>query len=176
MTPDLPQRILAAIEATEQLDAPRLGARVLLLNAEDRVLLVHARDPQDADHHWWELPGGGVEPDEKPTDAACREVAEETGIVLPRVDRHLWTRESRFHYMGRDHHRIDLVFLARVADAAPTVALQPTENEKAGVIERRWWTAADLHKCADKVLPANLAGLLDDVLAGTLSDKPLIID
>jgi len=155
---------------------PRLGARVLLLDTNDRVLLVHARDPQDPDHRWWELPGGGVDPGEEPADAARREVAEETGIVLPRVDRHLWTRESRFHYMGRDHHRIDLVFLARTAEAAPTIELQPTENERAGVIERRWWTAAELHGCADKLLPANLPDLLDDVLTGALDDAPLFLD
>ncbi|MGH3871434.1 MAG: hypothetical protein ACRDSR_07970 [Pseudonocardiaceae bacterium] len=35
---------------------PRIGARVLLLDAADRVLLIHALDPQDPGHHWWELP------------------------------------------------------------------------------------------------------------------------
>lgn len=32
--------------------APRLGARVLLLDPLDRVLLIHARDPDDPGHHW----------------------------------------------------------------------------------------------------------------------------
>jgi hypothetical protein len=32
--------------------APRLGARVLLLDPFDRVLLIHARDPDDPSHHW----------------------------------------------------------------------------------------------------------------------------
>lgn len=155
---------------------PRLGARVLLLDAADRVLLIHACDPHDRGHDWWELPGGGLDEGEEPADAARRELTEETGIVLPHVDRHLWTRESRFHYMGRAHHRVDFVFLARVADATPTVELQPTENEKAGLIGRRWWTAADLHRCPDKLLPANLADLVDGVLAGTLGEAPLFID
>jgi hypothetical protein len=39
--------------------ALRVGARVLLLNRDDEVLLIHARDPHDPGHHWWELPGGG---------------------------------------------------------------------------------------------------------------------
>jgi 8-oxo-dGTP pyrophosphatase MutT (NUDIX family) len=45
----------------------RIGARVLLLNRDDEVLLIHARDPDAPAHHWWELSGGGKEPGEKST-------------------------------------------------------------------------------------------------------------
>ncbi|SES47970.1 NUDIX domain-containing protein [Actinokineospora terrae] len=45
---------------------PRIGARVLLLDPADRVLLIHALDPTDPDHHWWELPGGGLDDGEDP--------------------------------------------------------------------------------------------------------------
>ncbi|SDK86474.1 ADP-ribose pyrophosphatase YjhB, NUDIX family [Lentzea albidocapillata subsp. violacea] len=152
---------------------PRIGARVLLLDAHDRVLLIHACDPHDRGHDWWELPGGGLDEGEEPVDAARREVAEETGIVLPALGRKLWIRESRFHYKGRNHHRIDHVFLARATDMAPKVALKPTENEKAGLIERRWWSAAELRECTDKLLPAQLPTLLDDLLTGVLSTTPL---
>lgn len=152
---------------------PRIGARVLLLDANDRVLLIHACDPHDRSHDWWELPGGGLDDGEEPVDAARREVAEETGIVLPALGRKLWIRESRFHYKGGDHHRIDHVFLARATNTAPKVALKPTENEKAGLIERRWWSAAELRECTDKLLPAQLPTLLDDLLTGVLSTTPL---
>lgn len=42
----------------------------------------------------WELPGGHVEPGERPEDAAAREVAEETGFHIGpvrRVGRYTWT-------------------------------------------------------------------------------------
>ena len=29
----------------------RIGARVLLLDHDDRVLLIHAKDPHEPDHH-----------------------------------------------------------------------------------------------------------------------------
>jgi len=154
---------------------PRIGARVLLLNADNQVLLIHARDPNDPDHHWWELPGGGLDDGETLTDAARREVAEESGLLLDTIGRKLWTRESRFHYRGRDHHRIDHVFLAHITDHTPQTPPRPTANERAGLIERRWWDQADLQQCTDKLLPAELATLLRDLLENRFSPAPLAL-
>ena len=154
---------------------PRIGARVLLLDPADRVLLIHALDPTDPDHHWWELPGGGLDNGEDLRAAACRELAEESGITLTTLGPKLWVRESRFRYKGRDHHRVEHVFLRRTPTTSPQIAPKPTENEKAGMIERRWWSADELRQCPDKLLPAALPGLLDDLLANRLSSTPLTI-
>ncbi|MCG8924991.1 NUDIX domain-containing protein [Lentzea sp. CC55] len=99
--------------------APCIGAWVLLLDARDHVLLIHACDPHDRHHHWWEVPGGGLKQDEQPEDAAVREVAEEIGLIIPSLGQKLWIRESRSHYKGRDHHRQDHVLLRRITDAVP---------------------------------------------------------
>lgn len=74
---------------------------------------------------------------------------------------------------ARSHHRIDHVFLGQITDTAPKVALKPTENEKVELIERRWWSAAELRRTTDKLLPASLPSLAGDLLAGTLSTTPL---
>ena len=54
-----------------------LGAFAIIPDSQGRVLLCHRRD-MDA----WNLPGGGVEPGELPTEAVIREVREETGLQI----------------------------------------------------------------------------------------------
>lgn len=58
-----------------------LSAFAIVLDWRNRILLAHRRDMD-----LWDLPGGGLEPDELPTEAAIRETKEETGLDV-RVDR-----------------------------------------------------------------------------------------
>jgi ADP-ribose pyrophosphatase YjhB (NUDIX family) len=55
----------------------QLGAFCIISNDSGHVLLSHRRDLDV-----WNLPGGGVEQDETPWDAAVREVSEETGLEV----------------------------------------------------------------------------------------------
>jgi 8-oxo-dGTP pyrophosphatase MutT (NUDIX family) len=109
------------------------------------------------------------------TTAHEREIAEETGLVLGKIGRKLWTRESRFTYRGREHHRFDHVYLARTDCDVPQVALRHTANERAGLIERRWWPAAALSRCTDKLLPAELADLLQTLLDDRFPTTPVVL-
>jgi ADP-ribose pyrophosphatase YjhB (NUDIX family) len=50
---------------------------VMVLDAKERLLLV-----RDAGTGLWATPGGAVDPDEDPADAAVREMWEETGLLV----------------------------------------------------------------------------------------------
>lgn len=68
----------------------------------------------------WLPPGGHVEPDEVPDDAAVREVLEETGVAIELIgDRALPIDEPRqlvrprgiqLERIGTDHEHIDLIY------------------------------------------------------------------
>ncbi len=51
----------------------------------------------------------------------------------------------------------------------PTTQTTPTDNERAGLLGRRWWSHAELSECRDKLLPPVLPTLLGEILAGQLT-------
>jgi 8-oxo-dGTP pyrophosphatase MutT (NUDIX family) len=63
-----------------------MGAAVLFTDTGGRVLLV---EPTYKDY--WEVPGGAVDADESPYDAAVREVKEELGCPSHPVGCWWWT-------------------------------------------------------------------------------------
>ncbi|MFP3942842.1 MAG: NUDIX domain-containing protein [Alphaproteobacteria bacterium] len=92
-------RIYAALmTALRALHKPvTLGVRVLVEDAEGRVLLVrHTYLPG------WYLPGGGIKPRETLHQAAVRELAEETGILARETPR-LFAAYTNFHQSKSDH-------------------------------------------------------------------------
>lgn len=50
----------------------RKVARVVLLDPQDRILLLHGYEPEDPSETWWFTPGGGVEGDESREEAALQ--------------------------------------------------------------------------------------------------------
>ncbi|MEZ4667609.1 MAG: NUDIX domain-containing protein [Anaerolineae bacterium] len=62
---------------------PKLAVATLILKDDSVLLVKRACDPMKG---YWALPAGFVEWNEDPTDAACRECMEETGLVV-QIDR-----------------------------------------------------------------------------------------
>lgn len=80
----------------------RKVSRVVLLDPQDRILLLHGHEPDDPADDWWFTPGGGLEGDETREEAALRELAEETGITAADVELGpvLWRRTCSFPFAG----------------------------------------------------------------------------
>ncbi|MCL2609412.1 MAG: NUDIX domain-containing protein [Treponema sp.] len=104
----------------------------------------------------WLPPGGHVEPDELPTDAALREILEETGIAAEIIDtgrkldlrdNHCRELEMPFTILLEDiegnglHNHIDLVFLCR----ALNFELKPRKEEVGGI---GWFSPAEIRELA----------------------------
>ncbi|MEV4640175.1 NUDIX domain-containing protein [Actinoplanes sp. NPDC049548] len=122
----------------------RPAARIVCLDADGRVLLLHWRDPHDG-HDVWEPPGGGLDPGENHLQAARRELAEETGLDPAAVLDHSVEVERDFVWKGRHFAGPERFFLARFPDARPALArdglLADEQQELAG---HAWVAIADL--------------------------------
>lgn len=144
----------------------RRSTRVLLLDGDDRMLLLHHQMGQRI---FWLPPGGGIEGDETPAQAAVREVAEETGIILDEISHCIWTRHStQFEYF----------FVARVASGTPVVTdLNSDAHELATLRGHRWWHSAAIEAARDEVfVPRRLGQLLPPILRGELPPEPVHVE
>ncbi|MFF8397021.1 NUDIX hydrolase [Streptomyces sp. NPDC016172] len=95
--------VLPRAEWVKTLPQTIVASCVLLLDAEDRILLLRYAAGQPG-AGLWGLPGGMLDHGEDPVGAACREVCEETGIVLDGTPR----------LIGYDHR-------ADVKDTGPVI-------------------------------------------------------
>jgi len=159
-----------------KLSAPRERptARVVLLDARDRILLMKGRLPghPDRDGAWFTV-GGGVEPGETFIETAAREIREETGIADAVLGPVVWTRQGVLNIPEPRLFR-EWYVLARCSGAEPHRGGW-TALERDLIDDIRWWTLAELLVTSDRVFPPGLARLLPPLLAGELPAEPIAI-
>lgn len=133
-------------------------ASAVVLNDADEVLLIHHNKIG-----LWLYPGGHIDPNESPAEAAIREVVEETGIhaqvigetgfTHPAVQSHIapWTVIEMDVTDTKDgqHRHIDFVYVCRPSSGTLAAQLE----EVSGV---RWVPVADI---AQLPTPAELPEL-----------------
>ena len=92
-----------------------LVAKVILRDPSGRMLLLRRSASDTRRPHDWDLPGGGVEPDENFILAAIRETKEEAGIEVAVGQLELLYTGTEFYApKGENVHRS--LFIARASD------------------------------------------------------------
>ena len=135
----------------------RPAARILLLGADDRVLLF--RFVAEDRPPFWCTPGGAVDPGESYEQAARRELREETGLDLDCgaevAQRHVEfltlegvpvSADERYFLVRTDRVEIDLA--------------GHTELEQRVMREWRWFTRAEIASHPETVYPEELIDML----------------
>ncbi len=141
----------------------RPAGRVILLDPDDRVLLMRYDDgPPNGVH--WSTPGGGLIPGEDFWSGAVRELAEETGwddiVLLGEIYR--WT-----HAMEYDDvivRQVERFFLARTELPEREIIGVEAMHAADGIATWRWWTLTELDATAEAIWPAELPGLIRKTL------------
>lgn len=146
----------------------RRGARLILLDAEGRVLMVRGHDVDNPSRSWWFTVGGGIDPGETGVAAAVRELAEETGLVVAVADvvGPVARRRAVFDFAARTVRQDEEFFVARLAEPGPIVTDGWTDVERAFMDEVRWWDLDALDQVAEEVFPDLFVPLVRELLAG----------
>ena len=146
----------------------RNGARILIFDEMDRLLLIKGHDWGEASRQWWFTVGGGLLTDEDPLAGVLREAYEETGLALDASDivGPVGQRSAVFEFALRTVRQDELFFVARgVSGEINPAGLSEPETQL--LDEYRWWhldDLADAQRAGETVYPLDLVDFARSVV------------
>ncbi len=153
----------------------RITARVLLLDPANRLALMRFLSPNTLGRpHFWATIGGELEPGETLSEAALREMQEETGLTPSWLGPVVWYGEVVLPIDGEPHLFKESYFLAR-CDSTMLSRAGWTEIERRSADEVRWWSLEEIAASHEAIYPPRLAELLPGLVAGDLPPQPLVL-
>jgi double-stranded uracil-DNA glycosylase len=130
----------------------RSAVRALVIDDDDRVLLVQYRRPV-GDETWWGTPGGGIDPGESDEQALARELREEIGLHEFDLGPVLFEHVGEFPWERELFRQVNRTFLVRVPEHEPRATIDLAAE---GVVDVRWWSRAELEATDARFAPPDL--------------------
>ncbi|HEU0075487.1 MAG TPA: NUDIX domain-containing protein [Dehalococcoidia bacterium] len=151
---------------------PRPGARVILIDAADRLLLIKFRLENAEIDAVWVTPGGGLESEETAEQAAIRELREEVGLEGVTLGPCVWLRRHVLPWMGEVYELRERYFVCRIHAYEVGDHVNEDELEREWVTGHRWWSLSEIAASNEVFVPRTLADLLPPLLKGEYPDAP----
>jgi ADP-ribose pyrophosphatase YjhB (NUDIX family) len=144
----------------------RQAARAVVLDTDDRILLVRFEFPSRA---VWAAPGGGIDEGETDEEAIRRELDEELGLAVGELGPWIWTREHHFPFeSGLWDGQVERFVLVRTDPFVPSPRFTPEQLASEYVTGMRWWTLDELDTGDAEFAPTRLP----ELVAALLRDGP----
>lgn len=144
----------------------RNTARVLPVDPEGRVLLLHGWDPVRPDDPFWFTIGGAAEPGESLPRAAARELREEAGIVIDpaRLGEPIEVAAISFSWAGVIMEQDQTFFAVAVEDTEVSFAGQDP-FERATIDKHGWLHPGELEGGAERPADPEIPRLMRAAIA-----------
>ncbi|MPZ48186.1 MAG: NUDIX domain-containing protein [Dehalococcoidia bacterium] len=161
---------------TPDVPIPRPTARVLLLDPDDRLFLIHNAGEiiNIGLPSVWLPPGGRLEAGETHEEAARRELQEEVGLTDVEIGPCVWLRTFPFELNDAHYAKHERYFICRVDHFEIGADL---DVDPEGVISYRWWSLDGIDAATDQLfVPRALGRHLRPILAGDIPPAPIEVD
>ena len=136
---------------------------------------MHGSDPMRPEKGtWWEIPGGGIEPRDKPR-SSCPRTLRRVWLSDVKVGPCIWTQYVEFDFAMYHFKSDESIHIALTSESSEWNPQGLEALEAAAFDDAQWWSIDDLVAAQVQTLPNRLLEFLPDIIAGNIPAEPIDI-